>query len=129
MEILTIVTLLAILQFISFGAFVGMARGKYGVAAPATTGNQFFERQYRIHYNTMEQLIVFVPGLWAFGHFINFNWAAGIGLIYLIGRVVYAIAYAKDPAARGTGMIMTVLPSYVLVLGGLGGAIFAFFSG
>jgi len=124
-EFLTIVTLLAILEFIVLGLLVGMARGKYDIAAPATTGNELFERQYRVHYNTLEQLIIFLPGLWAFGIFVNEYWAAGIGCVYLIGRIVYANAYVKDPASRGTGMILSVLPSYTLILGGLGGAIWA----
>ena len=125
MAYLTIVTLLAALEFIVFGLLVGMARGKYDVQAPATTGNEFFERQYRIHYNTLEQLIVFIPGLWAFGCFVDELWGAGIGLIYIIGRIVYARAYNNDPAARGTGMLMSVIPSYLLILGGLGGAIWS----
>ena len=45
----------------------------------------------------MEQLVAFLPGLWAFGIFVSFNWAAGIGAIYLIGRVLYARGYIADP--------------------------------
>ena len=125
MAYLTIVTLLAVLEFVVFGLLVGMARGKYDVQAPATTGNELFERQYRIHYNTLEQLIIFIPGLWAFGYFVDELWGAGIGAIYIIGRIVYARAYGNDPASRGNGMIMSVIPSYILVLGGLGGAIWS----
>ncbi len=125
MAYLTIVTLLAVLEFVVFGAFVGMARGKYDVKAPATTGNELFERQYRIHHNTLEQLIVFIPGLWAFGHFVDALWGAGIGVVYLIGRIVYATSYNRDPATRGNGMLLSVIPAYLLVLGGLGGAIWS----
>ena len=125
MAIITVVALLAVIEFVVFGLQVGMARGKYDIAAPATTGNEFFERYYRIHYNTMEQLIVFLPGLWAFGSFIDAYWGAGIGMVYILGRIVYARSYARDPASRGTGMMLSVLPTYVLVLGGLGGAIWS----
>ena len=99
MELVAIVTLLAITEFIIFGVQVGSARGKYGIQAPATTGHEIFERRYRVHYNTLEQLIIFLPGLWLFGFYIGYTWAAGIGVIYLIGRVLYAMSYVKQPAA------------------------------
>ena len=122
-EYLTIVTLLALLQFIWLGVRVGAARGKYGISAPATTGHDLFERHYRVHYNTLEALVVFIPALWAFGYYIDQYGAAGLGVIYLIGRVIYAISYVKDPKARGMGMLVSSLPVYVLLLGGLGAAV------
>jgi len=122
MELVTIVTLIAIVEFIVFGMKVGASREKYGVNAPATTGHELFERVYRVHYNTLEQLIIFLPGLWLFGLYIGYSWAAGIGLIYIVGRAIYAVAYVKDPASRGIGMILSVLPCWVLILGGLVGA-------
>lgn len=123
MELVAIVTLLAIAEFIIFGAQVGSARGKYSIQAPATTGHEMFDRQYRVHYNTLEQLIIFLPGLWLFGFYIDNTWAAGIGVIYLGGRVLYARSYVKDPASRGPGMLLSVIPCWVLILGGLVGAI------
>ncbi len=121
-ELLTIVTLLALLEFVWLGTRVGMARGKFGVSAPATTGNEEFERHYRVHYNTLEQLVLFIPSLWAFGFYVGQFWAAGLGVIYLIGRVIYALAYVKDPASRGPGMLLSVIPCYVMLLGGLAAA-------
>lgn len=122
MELLTIVTLLALLEFVWLGTRVGMARGKFGVTAPATTGNEEFERHYRVHYNTLEQLVLFIPSLWAFGYYVGQFWAAGLGAIYLIGRMIYALAYVKDPASRGPGMLLSVIPCYVMLLGGLAAA-------
>jgi glutathione S-transferase len=122
MELVAIVTLIAIVEFIVFGMKVGASREKYGVNAPATTGHDMFERYYRVHYNTLEQLIIFLPGLWLFGFYIGYSWAAGIGLIYLVGRVIYGIAYIKDPGSRGIGMLLSVLPCWVLILGALVGA-------
>jgi len=121
-ELLTIVTLLALLEFVWLGTRVGMARGKYGVNAPATTGNEIFERHYRVHYNTLEQLIIFIPSLWAFGFYIGQFWAAGLGVIYLLGRIIYALAYIKDPGSRGPGMLLSVIPCYIMLLGGIVGA-------
>jgi glutathione S-transferase len=48
----------AILVYIGFVFRVGGARSKYGVKMPMTTGNLDFERVFRVHYNTLEQLPV-----------------------------------------------------------------------
>lgn len=123
MELLTIVTMLALIEVIVFGTITGLARTKYGVKAPATTGHELFERRYRVHYNTIEQLVIFLPALWTFGYYIGQYWAAGLGMIYVIGRIVYAVTYIKDPATRGAGTLLSVVPCWILVLGALIGAV------
>ena len=123
MELLYIVTLLACLEFVVFGFFVGAARAKSGIQPPAVSGDEQLERRFRVHYNTMEQLVVFIPSLWAFGLLISINVAAGLGAVYLIGRILYYRAYTKDPASRGPGFGLSAMPAYILLLGGLGAAI------
>lgn len=123
MEWTTIVAMLALIEVIVFAMRVGMARGKYDVKAPATRGHEMFERHYRVHYNTIEQLILFLPGIVAFGYYVNDAWAAAIGVVFLIGRVVYAVTYVKNPASRGPGVLASMIPCWVLVIGGLVGAI------
>ena len=123
MSYVDIVTALALLQFFAFGFKVGGARAKYGVKAPAVSGNEIFERHFRVQQNTLEQLVVFIPGLYLFGRYYNPLWAAALGVVYLIGRQVYASAYIKDPAKRGAGFGLTFLPTVILVLGGLIGAL------
>ncbi|MGO9424148.1 MAG: MAPEG family protein [Steroidobacteraceae bacterium] len=122
MAYVDIVTALALLQFIVFGFRVGGARGKYGIKAPATTGNEVFERYFRVQQNTLELLVAFIPGLYLFAHYFNPLWAAAIGLIYLIGREIYAASYVKDPAKRSAGFGLSSLPTLILVAGGLIGA-------
>jgi len=122
MAYVDIVTALALLQFIVFGFRVGGARGKYGIKAPATTGNKVFERYFRVQQNTLELLVAFIPGLYLFGHYFNPLWAAAIGLIYLIGREIYAASYVKDPAKRSAGFGLSFLPAVILIAGGLIGA-------
>ena len=122
MAYVDIVTALALLQFMAFSMQVARARGKYGVHAPAVTGNEIFERHFRVQQNTLEQLIVFLPGLYLFAHYFNSLWAAGLGLIYLIGRQVYSASYVKDPKSRSAGFGLTVLPTLILIVGGLIGA-------
>jgi hypothetical protein len=123
MAYVDIVTALAVLQFLVFGFKVGRARGRYGVTAPAVTGNEIFERHFRVQQNTLEQLIVFLPGLYLFSHYYSPLIAAALGVIYLIGREVYSATYVKDPKNRGLGYGLSVLPMCILVLGGLFGAI------
>ncbi len=125
MEWTVIVMMLALVQYIVQGAQVGMARGRTGVEAPAVSGNPEFERYFRVHQNTLEQLVIFLPAVWFFGVYAHALGAAGLGVVYLVGRMLYAINYVKDPASRGVGMMLTVLPSYLLVLGALGGAIWS----
>jgi uncharacterized membrane protein YecN with MAPEG domain len=123
MAYVDIVTALAVLQFVVFGFRVGGARGRHGVKAPAVTGNEIFERYFRVHQNTLEQLIVFLPGLYLFSRYLSPLVAAGLGAVYLIGREVYAASYVKEPSKRGAGYGLTFLPMIALVLGGLFGAV------
>jgi hypothetical protein len=122
MAYVDIVTALAVLQFIVFGFKVGGARGRYGVKAPAITGNEIFERYFRVQQNTLEQLVAFLPGIYLFARYSNPLVAASLGVVYLIGREIYAYTYVKDPANRGVGYGVTFLPMIILVVGGLIGA-------
>lgn len=122
MELVALVISLALLEFVVFGILVGRARGLYGVKAPAISGHEVFDRYFRVHYNTMELLIVFVPSIWFFGQYVSPQWAAGLGAIYLVGRIVYFRGYVADPAKREIGFSMSMLPTLALLLGALIGA-------
>ena len=124
-----IVGLLAVVQLIAFGTLVGRARGTYGVAAPATTGHPIFERYYRVQMNTVESLIVFLPALWLAARYWPPKYAALLGVIYLIGRVVYLVAYVSDPRKRSLGFSLSMVPAIVLVIAALIGAIRAALAG
>jgi uncharacterized membrane protein YecN with MAPEG domain len=121
-ELLAIVTALALLEYMVFSFQVGFAREKSGVAAPKTTGDETFERLYRVQHNTLEQLIIFLPALWMFGNFWSPAVAAGIGCVFLIGRPLYARAYVVEPSGRTLGFVLGFLANVVLVLGALIGA-------
>ena len=123
MPYVDIVTALAVLQFLWFGLRVGSAREKYGVKAPGVTGNEVFERHFRVQQNTLEQLILFLPGLYLFSHYFNPLYAAALGVPYLVGRTLYARSYVRDPASRGAGFLTGAIPTLVLIAGGLVGAI------
>jgi glutathione S-transferase len=123
MDWVTLVAMLALLQYMFFGIKVGQARGKYGVKAPATTGNEIFERYFRVHQNTLEQLVIFMPALVAFANLISPLWAAIVGAVYVVGRFVYYAGYVADPEKRGLGTMITMLANLVLVIGAIVGAV------
>jgi glutathione S-transferase len=119
MQLVAIVILLALMEFVAFGMLVARARGMYHVKAPATSGHEMFDRYFRVHYNTMELLVVFVPSIWLFGLYVSPQWGAGLGAIYLVGRIVYIRSYVADPAKRSTGFGMSMLPTLALLVGAL----------
>lgn len=118
-----LVIVLALFECLLFSIRVGKARVKYGVVAPATTGNEIFERHFRVHHNTIELLVLFVPSIWLFAQLISPFWAAGIGAVYLVGRPLYAAAYVRDPKSRSLGFALSILPILALMIGVLVGAI------
>jgi len=122
MEPVAVVILLALIEYVAFGMLVGRARGKYGVHAPAVAGHEVFERYFRVHQNTLEMLVVFVPAIWLFGTYVDPTWAALLGLVYVVGRILYLRGYVADPAKREVGFGLSVLPVIALLLGALWGA-------
>lgn len=128
MNYVNLIALLAIIQFIVFGMLVGQARGKYGIKAPAMTGNEHFERAVRVQMNTLEQLVCFVPALLIAAVYWPEAYVAAAGVVYLVGRTLYRQAYVADPAKRGLGFLLTFLPTALLILAGLVGALMPSFA-
>jgi glutathione S-transferase len=123
MALVELITVLALLQFIYLGVLVGRARERWGVKAPATTGNEIFERYFRVQMNTLELLVVFLPAMWMAIAFVAAQWVALLGIVYLVGRFVYLRAYVADPSRRSVGFGLTALPILVLLLIDLIGAL------
>jgi glutathione S-transferase len=112
-----IATWLAIALYMGFVFQTGRMRRKHGIAAPAIAGHPEYERAYRIQMNTLEQLVPFLPMLWLFAILLDGEWAGGLGLLWVAARLHYALSYAREPAARGPGMIVTILVTVALMLG------------
>jgi glutathione S-transferase len=123
MPLVHIVVGLALVQFLFFCFAVGRARGTYKVAAPATTGNEMFERYFRVQMNTLELLVIFVPSILIFGQYFGAYVAVALGAIYLVGRLIYFTSYVKDPKSRSMGYGLSALPVMILLAGSIFGAI------
>lgn len=123
MELVAIVVLVSLIQYTVFGALVGKARMTYKVEAPAVSGDPIFERYYRVHMNTLESLVLFLPSIFVFATYVSTDIAAALGVVFIIGRQMYLRSYVKDPKSRGAGYMLTFLPSTILALGGMTGAI------
>jgi uncharacterized MAPEG superfamily protein len=127
MESAVLIILLALAQFTWFSARVGLARGKFGVDAPKTTGNEIWERMYRVQQNTMEQLVLFIPAMLAFSFYFSAKWALIPGVLFLVGRQLYSWEYISKPPSRTPGMAMTLLANTILLVGALAAVVMKIF--
>jgi glutathione S-transferase len=118
-----LVALLALFEYMGFGTAVGNARARYGIKAPAITGNETFERYFRVQQNTLELLVVFLPALAIAAVYWNPLWVAAIGAVYLVGRLVYFRAYVRDPGQRSLGYGLSIVPVILLAFGATTGAV------
>jgi len=114
-----LVIVLALLEFLLFGYAVGRARTRYKVPAPAMSGHEVFDRYFRAHMNTLEQLVVFLPSLWLFAHYIN-TWAAvALGALFIVGRALYFRGYVQAAESRHAGFVLSAIPNVTLLIGAL----------
>lgn len=115
--------LLALIVFFAFGAVVGKARARWGVTAPATSGHAEFDKRHRVHMNTLEQLVLFVPVAILAAPVLGDAVTGGVGLLWSIGRIIFARAYYADPAKRGPGFMIGLLATTVLAVAAIFGAV------
>ena len=123
MNLVDLVALAALVQLLVFSILVGGARGRYGVKAPAVTGHPMFERAYRVQMNTLELMVLFIPSLYVAARYWPPAWVAAVGAVYVVGRLLYRTAYLREPASRGLGYLVSILPIFVLMAGGVVGAV------
>lgn len=123
MELIELIALLALLQFLIYGVLTGRARGASGIKAPAISGDEGFERMYRVQMNTLEMLIAFLPALFLAAKYWPSPLIVVLGLVYLVGRFMYWRAYVSDPSTRGLGFLTSFAPVAILILLGIIGAV------
>jgi glutathione S-transferase len=111
------ITLAALTLYFWVSYNAAVARVTYRVAAPSMDGPPAFLRIQRVQANTVEQMLLFLPALWLCAYFFSDRWAALGGAIWIVGRVVYALAYYKNPAKRSLGFGITITASVGLMAG------------
>ena len=118
-------SLLAILLTFFAAGRVAQMRVKCGIQAPATVGHPSFERAFRAHMNTVENLALFLPLLWLAAFFYGGQLPFWVGLVWIVSRVVYMLGYAQnDTQKRGPGAlfgIISLVGLAVLAILGLAG--------
>jgi len=115
-----LVTCLVILMYFSFSFRVGRARRTYGIKAPAISGHPDFERVFRVHMNTLEWMPIFLPALWLFAFYVSDAIAAALGVVWIMGRLLYMAGYAKSANQRRPGFAIQASAAIALWLGATG---------
>jgi glutathione S-transferase len=95
----------------------GMGRSKFGVSAPDHSGPDEYNRRVRAHQNTVEHLVMYLPGMWLFAVAVSPIWAAGIGIIWPVARFFYAIRYHKSAEGRMLPLYVSMPVVYTFLLG------------
>jgi glutathione S-transferase len=115
-------TLFILVVYVAQAQMVSAARLKYKIKAPKTQGHDEFEKTYRAHLNTMEQLVLVLPTMWFFALLVSANAAGILGILWGISRIVYAYGYAKNNTIKLTGGIVGAVISLIFLLGAAYGA-------
>jgi glutathione S-transferase len=119
------VTILAALICLWTAILVSRTRSRHNVIAPAMSGAPEVERALRVQGNTVEQVVIFLPLLWVAAlYFHAIGWLVpALGLLWCIGRVIFAIGYMAEAKKRGPGFGISVLSSLALAILGLIGVV------
>jgi glutathione S-transferase len=129
MQYVELVAVLAVVQYLAFGTLAGQARRISGLKAPAVTGDVGFERMYRVQMNTLETLVAFLPALFLAERYWPASVVTGLGVVYLVGRVLYWRAYVSDPSKRAIGFMLSIAPTALLCMLALVGILMAMIGG
>ena len=120
-----LVTLLAIVISIGTALLVARVRTVTGIQPPAMSGDPRIERALRVQGNTMESFMMFLPALWLAALYFQ-GWVPPIiGLVWCLGRVIYAAGYVKAAERRHLGFgisMLSVIALIVLAVIGIVGA-------
>ncbi|MFT5888964.1 MAG: glutathione S-transferase [Zhongshania sp.] len=125
MALVAVVISLILLEYFVFIMMVGSVRVKSGVKAPAMTGDPKLERMLRVQLNTLEQIVIVIPAMWIFALYVNAAAAAGLGLVFVLGRALYCKGYLEAAEKRSLGFGVGGLATIVLVLGSIFGSVVA----
>jgi uncharacterized membrane protein YecN with MAPEG domain len=115
-----LVTLLTAAVYFWMATRVSRLRLKVGILPPVMIGDPVLERTIRAHLNTLEWLPIFLPSLWLFAIYWDANVAAALGLVWLVGRIVYFIGYVAEAKKRFPGFFIQASAVALLLIGAIG---------
>src|ERR1700748_1625356 len=95
---------------------VGRTRGRHKIFPPAMTGHPDVDRALRVQGNTVEQVVIFLPLLWVATLYFHGWIPAALGLVWCLGRVIYAIGYMQEANKRGAGFAIASLATLALMV-------------
>lgn len=121
----TLALVAALIVYVWISTNVGRARAQYGVPAPQSGGHPEFDKRYRVQVNTVEQSVLLIPGVLLGAPVIGDVFAGALVAIWAVGRVLFALAYYKDPGKRSLGFALTFIPGLMLVVAAAKGAVSA----
>ena len=122
--LVALVTLACSLMLFGMATVVARAHGKTGILPPTMTGDPVLENAVRGHMNTIEWLAIFLPSMWLFAIYWNANWAAALGAIWIVGRILYFVGYTKAPNKRFAVFGIQGAAALALLFGALGRIIY-----
>ena len=118
-----LVTCLSIALYFFTSLRVSKARAAFGIKPPAISGDPGFERVFRVQMNTLEWMPIFLPSVWLFAIYVSDPIAALIGLVWIVGRILYMTGYSQAPEKRRRGFGIQATAAVVLWAGALFGII------
>jgi hypothetical protein len=62
--------------------------------------------------------------MWLFAIYWSDLVAAAVGVVWIVGRILYQTGYVRDPAKREIGFLVQSLATAVLLFGALGRLIY-----
>ena len=124
-----LVTLLVVAFYFFLATRVAVARGKFDVRHPAITGNPDFERVFRVHMNTLEWLPTFLVPLWLCAIYLSDIGAAALGLVWIVGRVLYFVGYSRAVEKRLPGFFIQSTACMLLFIGAAVGIVMGWAGG
>ena len=119
-----IVTLLAGLVYFLMALRVAKTHAKCGIFAPTMVGDPLLERTIRAHQNMLEWMPIFLPSLWLFAIYWDVTWAAWLGVLWVVGRIIYFFGYVSEAKKRFPGFFIQSVAAFALLLGALGRIIY-----
>jgi uncharacterized membrane protein YecN with MAPEG domain len=115
-----IVTLIVALAYFWMALTVARTHQRTGILAPAMTGDPVLERTYRAHVNTLEWMPIAMPSMWLLAIYWSPSVAALLGLVWIVGRVIYFVGYVSEAKRRFPGFFIQSTAAFIMLFGALG---------